>query len=156
MKKILLSVALSLVAGTASAHTATELTFMEGRWQGKYNDLEVVSHYIAGNWQVFVGRTFMKDADGKTQFAELMRVEAHEGNLTLTPFPQGKQGVPFQLTEITPTSVTFENPNHPFPSKIQYTVVGDILFTSVTGTENGKPKQIAYKQKKIPGVIVDF
>ncbi len=139
----------------ANATTARDLDFMDGRWQGTYNNSTVVSHYIAGNAKVFVGRTFMKDSNGTTQFVELIRVDEQNGQLVMTPYPMGKKGLPFKLIQVSKDSATFENPANPFPSKIHFSVSDNVLTTDATGTKNGAPSEITYKQIKIPETV-DF
>ena len=151
MKSLIAAILLCVCVSSISlARSATDLTFMEGRWQGEQNGNIIVSHYIAGNWQVFVGRTYIKDSTGKTTFVELIRAEMIQGQLILTPYPMGNKGASFTAGDITKNSATFENPKNAFPSKISYAVSADgVLTTRAEGVKDGKPTVYEYQQKRI-------
>lgn len=55
----------------------------------------------------------------------------------------------FRVKEITATSVTFENPEHDFPQRIIYRVVGPgALLGRIEGIERGKERAIDFPMQR--------
>ena len=83
-----------------------------------------------------------------TSFEFLCIVQRNDG-LIYTAMPNGRQpATDFTLTAIEPNRLTFENPSHNFPKKIQYTLAADGTLEAVaSGTEKQKPQIFRFKKQ---------
>jgi len=55
------------------------------------------------------------------------------------------QAIPFRLTTATKNSVIFENPDHDFPQKIEYTMINkDSINAVVSATSNEKVRKLEF------------
>ena len=65
--------------------------------------------------------------------------------IILTPYPGGKQSVPFELVDFDPVAkkAKFENLEHDFPTDITYELIetGKLKIT-VAGPQNGKQLEL--------------
>ena len=59
--------------------------------------------------------------------------------------PENKETVLFKLTNQSPTSLTFENPQHDFPKKIVYELTGTKLKATISG--DGKAIDYWFEKK---------
>ena len=86
----------------------------------------------------------MKGTD--TVFMEKLRILVREDNLYyLADVPENKEPVYFKLTKIGDAGFVCENPDHDFPKKITYRLVGDKLKATISG--NGKPSDYLFIKK---------
>lgn len=112
---------------------------------------------LTESWQrlddsTFVGRSFFVSG-GDTLSSESIRLEQRGGKLyyipTVADQNEGKPVV-FMQTNLTDSSVTFENPQHDFPQKIYYRFQKpDSLFAEVSAIVNGAVKSQQFKMKKV-------
>jgi len=80
-----------------------------------------------------------------TLFYERLEINLDVNPMVYTSWVKGQNngsGIKFKLTEATDTSWLFENPQHDFPKKIQYTKIGEaIMYARVSGHENKMPRE---------------
>lgn len=79
---------------------------------------------------------------------EEMRIEQIDRDLyyivTVKNHNENK-AIPFRLTSLTDNSVTFENPDHDFPQKIEYTMINqDSINAVVSATSNEKIRKLVF------------
>jgi len=80
-------------------------------------------------------------------FMEFFAIEPSEDGLTLwimlgAPSKGDKKPIPFALTQLSPTEVTFENKERDYPAKLIYTNIGPGRIDCVlTGTKDGATKR---------------
>lgn len=90
-----------------------------------------------------------KMKDGKKITAEFLSVKIEEGKTVYTATVIGQNNdlpVDFVLNAKITNKLSFENPTHDFPKKIQYTIVDDkTLFVEVLGEND---KGFSYKMVK--------
>jgi hypothetical protein len=131
----------------ASPPTITDLTWLEGTWQGRIGGRDFEAHYtgVEGG-QVLSASKYTEN--GKPAGFEFERFEQRGDTLLLTPFPEGKSSVSFPLAEYDSRTrrAVFENLSHDFPTRISYQRVGkDRLTILVSGPgEDGKEQVLTY------------
>jgi len=80
--------------------------------------------------------------DGKTVSFEFLRiVEEPDGWTGLVASPAGQETARFRMISWSPTEVVFENPDHDFPQRIGYRLIGaGKLLGHIAGTVDGTPR----------------
>lgn len=108
-------------------------------WQ-KLNDSTLVgqSNFVSGN---------------DTISSEIIRLEQRNGKLYYIPTVLGKnegKAIIFALTSLTDSTVTFENPVHDFPQKIEYWFQKpDSLNAEVSSVAGELKKSIVFRMKRV-------
>jgi hypothetical protein len=127
---------------TASAQppaaSIDSLSWMAGAWTGKMGRAGIEEHWIppAGKTMMAVARTVVGD---RTVAFEFLRIEQRPDAIVYIAQPGGRPPTEFRLTASTPTSATFENPQHDNPKVIRYTKEGEgTLIAEIEGDEKGK------------------
>lgn len=76
--------------------------------------------------------------DGRMTGFELLRIVVRDGGLVYIADPSGQARTEFPATEVSEDILTFENPAHDFPKKIQYRKTGvDSLVANVEADGRG-------------------
>jgi len=89
---------------------------------------------------VGMGRTLM---EGKQVSFEFLRISRHDGLVTYFAQPGGRPAVEFKRTDGGEDWVRFENPQHDFPTRIEYRRSDATLDVTVSGPgKNGAGKSI--------------
>jgi len=142
MKYFLLTLAL-LLATVSHSQSLKALKWLEGTWERQNtkpgsNGFEI---WEAPTKEAIVGKGLtIKGAD--TVFVEKLRIVSKDKKLYyVADVSQNAAPVYFELTEVTQTGFTCENPEHDFPKKIVYVLDG----TKLTATISGNGKEIPYR-----------
>lgn len=101
------------------------LAWLAGCWTYDGRDPGSVEHWLppAGGAMLAVSRVIK---GGRMVSYEFLRVEeTRDGTLRLIAAPVGQATTAFDLADIDTRSVAFENPDHDFPQRISYRLVGD-------------------------------
>jgi Domain of unknown function (DUF6265) len=125
-------------APAAPAASIDSLSWMVGSWTGKMGKAGIEEHWIppAGKTMMAVARTIVGD---RTVAFEFLRIEQRADAIVYIAQPGGRPPTEFRLTASTPTSATFENPQHDHPKLIRYTKEGEsTLIAEIEGDEKGK------------------
>ena len=128
----------SAPAAAAPAASIESLSWMAGAWTGKMGRADIEEHWIppAGKTMMAVARTVVGD---RTVAFEFLRIEQRPDAIVYIAQPGGRPPTEFRLTASTPTSATFENPQHDHPKLIRYTKEGEgTLIAEIEGDEKGK------------------
>ncbi len=98
----------------APAVSIESLSWMVGAWTGKMGKAGIEEHWIppAGKTMMAVARTVVGD---RTVAFEFLRIEQRPDAIVYIAQPGGRPPTEFRLTASTPTSATFENPQHDHP-----------------------------------------
>jgi hypothetical protein len=123
---------------TAPAMSIESLSWMVGAWTGKMGKAGIEEHWIppAGKTMMAVARTVVGD---RTVAFEFLRIEQRPDAIVYIAQPNGRPPTEFRLTASTPTSATFENPQHDNPKIIRYSKEGEsTLIAEIEGDEKGK------------------
>ncbi|MEL7124372.1 MAG: DUF6265 family protein [Bacteroidota bacterium] len=108
-------------------------------WEKKSpNELRAISYKLSGS---------------DTLFLETIQILQEEDGLFFIPtVPSQNQGLPirFKMTSFTETDMTFENPDHDFPQKINYKMIStDSLVAVVSAIHNGKEDRRFFKMRRV-------
>jgi hypothetical protein len=131
----------------ASPPTISDLSWLQGVWQGRIGGRDFEAHYTgAEGGQILSASKYTEE--GKAAGFEFERFEQRGDTLVLTPFPEGKSSVSFPLAEYDARSrrAIFENLAHDFPTRISYQrVAKNRLTILVSGPgEDGKEQVLTY------------
>jgi hypothetical protein len=158
MKKlisIVSCVALVLVSCTSGEEKINQLSWLLGTWEGiDDNELMFVEVWTKGEGTWMNGKGATITPDGDTLFKETLKIELVEG----TPYyvatvPENPGPVLFRLVESSESHAVFENLDHDFPQRIEYTLqTNSTLFVRLDGIESGKPKSESLSFEKNTGV----
>lgn len=131
--------------GTAA--TIARVAWIGARWEGTSSGVTTEERWTppASGGLIGVSRTLRGAA--LTAFEFLCIVE-RGGSLAYLAMPGARSpATVFMATEVTPTSVTFENPAHDYPKMIRYaqTAEGD-LETTVAGANGTRAQKVVLKK----------
>lgn len=140
---------------TSGEEKINQLSWLLGTWEGiDDNELLFVEVWNkgAGTWMDGKGATLTPDGD--TLFKETLKIELVEGvPYYVATVPQNPGPVLFKLTESSESHCVFENLDHDFPQRIEYTLQSNsTLFVKLEGLENGVPKTESLSFEKNTGV----
>ena len=150
--KCLRVVALMLVVVaplTAAAPPAdvSRLGWMEGRWSGTKDGVEMEEHWTGPAGGALIG--MHKDVKaGRLVLFEFLRIAATEDGIAYFASPRGASPTPFRLVEQGEQRAVFENKEHDFPQRILYWREGDTLHARVEGPSAGKTLALEWSWKK--------
>ena len=146
------------VTGMTSDKTRTtdakisELSWLEGKWRGTLgeNTFEATYSSPAGGEILSINKEFLPDG---SVFVEFERFRMVDSFVVMTPYPGGKESVPFTMVSFSAEDrmAKFSNPEHDFPNDIiYYAVHPDSLEIDVSGLDDsGQRKGFTARLKKI-------
>lgn len=112
-----------------------QLQWLSGTWIGTTGAATFEERWTpaAGGAMLAVARTLR---DGRMIAFEFLRIVERNGGLVYIAQPEGRPPTEFALTAVGDRSVTFENPGHDFPKRIQYTLAADgTLEARISGAD---------------------
>ena len=120
-----------------SAPSLESLAWMAGHWRlaGSTRTVEELWLPPAGDLMLGLNRTVSSRGE-RSQFEYLRLVRTEEG-IVLFASPGGRPATPFRLAEAGEHRAVFVNPEHDFPTRIEYRLEGDRLVTAIAGDEPG-------------------
>ena len=87
--------------------------------------------------------------EGKTLSFEFMRIESRDGITSYVAVVAGQPATSFRLTSFGPDRVRFENPQHDFPTRVEYRRTADGLYAEIGGPgKNGKETVILVQYRR--------
>jgi hypothetical protein len=152
-----LTVVLTFLASscTSGDEKINELSWLLGTWEGiDDNELMFVEVWTKGEGTWMNGKGATITPDGDTLFKEVLKIELVEG----TPYyvatvPENPGPVLFKLVESNKSHCVFENLDHDFPQRIEYTLqTNSTLLVRLDGVENGTPKTESLSFEKNTGI----
>lgn len=116
-----------------------KLSFMLGSYSHEKSGVTTSETWIAPGGKVMLGLgSTVKN--GQTIFFEYLRVESRDDGIYYIPQPKGAPPTLFKASEILDGKVTFENPQHDFPSRISYERLDTkTIKARIEGTRKGQP-----------------
>ena len=113
------------------------LAWLTGSWASDAGGMRSEEHWTqpSAGTMFGVNRTMRS---GKTVFFEYLRIEARPDGVYFLASPVGRDpATPFKLISVSEHKVTFENPEHDFPTRITYWRDGDTLHATAEGESRG-------------------
>lgn len=136
------------VAGTAAR--VEDLAWLSGCWAPDGAEAGTSEHWMppAGGSMIGMSRFVM---NGDTRAWEYLRiVETGDSSLTLFASPSGQEPAEFQLAGIEENEVVFENPEHDFPQRIIYRLLGsNRLLGRIEGETEEGPMQVEFPMTRV-------
>ena len=135
--------ALSLVFASVAHGERPDLSWLAGAWCGEQGAKSTEEHWLPerGGLMLGLNRTV---APGKTSF-EFMRIEFTSNSARFVGQPGGAPPVAFELISAAANRVTFANPQHDFPKRVQYARSGDSLTARVDdGRDDGAAEEFKW------------
>ena len=129
---------------------AAQLEWLGGTWSGvNANGTTFEERWTppTGGSMLAISRTVRNT--GVLNAFEFLCIVERNGGLVYQAMPNGRSpATDFTLTQMTATSLTFENPGHDFPKKIVYTLGSDgTLEAVISGTDTQKPLRYRWKKQ---------
>lgn len=140
------------IVGTKTYDELGKAYFMIGEWENASEEGTFTEAWEKQNDSVYSGRSYF--ITGKdTSFSESISLEQKGNQLFYIPNVKDQnagQPVEFELSTASPTQLTFDNPQHDFPSKITYTLVTkDSLVAEISGNRDGKANTQQFPMKRV-------
>ena len=113
------------VFATAASRSGDPFVWMPGRWvaeverDGVVRVSEEIWLEAAAGRMLGMNRAYARGAESGGSF-EFLRIERDADGLALFAQPGGKPPTRFAATEIGPHRVLFTNPDHDWPTRIEY------------------------------------
>lgn len=140
------------IPGNENVQPIGKVIWLVGDWQKQSEKGILTEAWRKLDDSTLVGRSyFISVAD--TLSLESIRLEQRKGKLYYIPkVPDQNEGQPvvFAQTNLTDSTVVFENPKHDFPQKITYSLlVNDSLSAEIAAVVDGKQKAIIFRMGKV-------
>jgi hypothetical protein len=137
---LLLTIALPLRAASPPAPvTLDRLTWMLGSWVTAGEAWQTFEHWERVGQDVFRGVGGSRDLpDGSARVMETLHLLHIDGELFyLAKVKENPLPVAFRLTELAGDRAVFENPDHDFPTRLEYMRGGDgAMSVRVSGSDD--------------------
>jgi hypothetical protein len=123
-----------------------ELHWLVGQWKGQVGKNTYYESWKPTNHGTLEGRASMMNAQGKTTFTEVLRIDKIGSHVVYIAAVKRNDPVLFTLTENSDENNkpiwVFENKEHDFPQRISYTrKARDSMVARVEGVYKGKKEQ---------------
>lgn len=88
---------------------------------------------------------------GRTVSHEFQRIEVRpDGSAVFIAQPRGQEPAEFRMVEHGQGRIAFENPQHDFPTRIEYRLVDlNVLHARIFGTVDGQTRTVEYPMQRI-------
>jgi len=128
-----------------------DLDGMSGCWErnDKAKGLVITEQWMspAGTSIIGMGRTVK---NGKTVGFEYMRIEQKSDGIFFIAKPsENKEETAFKLKSSTLNEAVFENPEHDFPQRVIYKLLGNKMIGRIEGNQDGKFLGIDFPMEKV-------
>jgi hypothetical protein len=129
------------------AQSADSFKWVTGTWKLSTKRGVIVEKWEVKNDSTISGETVLTQSDGKTLPQEKMEIVFHAGGwwyvVTVVNQNQGKPAS-FKIVFMKGQEFIAENPNHDFPTRINYRRIGDQLFASIEGRQGQRINKINF------------
>jgi len=146
---LLLACAPALSSAQAPRRAAiADVAWIAGTWVNVDGARTVEEHWTppAGGAMLAVSRTI---AAGRVTEFEFLRIIERDGRLVYLAQPNGRPPTEFVMTQLESNSVTFENPQHDFPTMIRYVARADgTLVASIAGTGGARERSWIFVRQR--------
>jgi uncharacterized protein DUF6265 len=128
--------------------TLADIAWLAGVWKGTRGPSAIEERWTpaAGGSMIGVSRTVRNDTLSAFEF---LCIVERDGGLVYSAMPNARMPqTDFVLTRIDGDSVTFENPEHDFPTAIRYARRGDgTLEAVVSGRAGSQPQTFVFRKE---------
>jgi hypothetical protein len=134
----------------SSVAELSDLNWMLGAWENSFEDGSMIEEWTSVNDSLYTGRGYMI-ADDEEIPSEDLQLELRADGIYYIATPITQSRTEFKLTSSENGKATFENPEHDFPQKIEYAMMGrDSLYAKVSGKvgDTEKAFELFFARKK--------
>lgn len=127
--------------------TIASAAWLSGQWEGTTKTVTTEERWtpaVSGG-MIGIGRTIV---GGSLSAFEFLCIAERNGSLAYLAMPGARTpATVFMATEVTPTSITFENPSHDYPKLIRYAQTPDGgLETTIAGANGARTAKVTLKR----------
>ena len=119
-----------------------------GEWQNQSSQGLLTETWTRENDSTLTARSYFIKTAGDTLHLEVITLSEDKSGVRYVPTVQGQNNnnpVTFKMTASDETSMTFENPQHDYPSKIVYRKINaDSIVAEISGVQQGQPSSERY------------
>ena len=135
-------------AAPANAN-ASALAWLAGCWELREGARVIVEQWMAPSGGVMLGMNHTVSAERSRAF-EFMYLGPVDGRLSFVARPSGQAGATFPVVALDDSSVTFEQPAHDFPKRVEYRRRGsDVLYAQIEGPMNGEQLRVPFLFRRV-------
>ena len=122
--------------------------WLVGRWCLQRGDTVIEETWLPARGDIWFAVSRSVRAEVTTDF-EFARIAQQDGVWSFLAQPQGKTATAFARTDGGDDWSRFENPQHDFPTRIEYRRTGDQLTATIYGPDKqGKEKAIRFPYQR--------
>ena len=147
--KALLSIGLAVMSSLVHAQDVDRLGWMTGNWVRKSAVEDVHENWLGPRNNVMVATNLTARHGGRASF-EFLRIAIKDGRIVYFASPNGRPPTEFPMTQMTDSSIVFENPSNPYPSRIIYRREGDALIARIEGRRQGSDASEEWRFTRAP------
>lgn len=145
--RLLIAAALTLFASFAHAQDISAAAFLAGNWVEKTERGETQEMWTAPRGDMLAAVN--SSLRGTRAGFEFLRIVKRDGKLIYLASPGGRTPpTEFPLKEHAENRLVFENPTHDFPTRVIYSLQGDVLLARIEGTMGGKERAMEWRFKR--------
>jgi hypothetical protein len=144
----LFAVLVCATATAADAPTVRDFDWLGGHWCGNDGDAAIEEYWLppAGNLVLGVARGVK---GGLTVEHEFLRIEIGANATQLVAILPGQPPTPFRLTASGEDWARFENPQHDFPTRVEYRRTSSGLHAEIAGPgKDGRQQVIPFEYRR--------
>jgi hypothetical protein len=146
--------ALTLATCLAPTHALADdevihrLAWLAGCWEQGVGESLTQEQWMAprGGTMMGMSRTV---SNGATVAFEFLRIEERNGRLFYIANPSGQPEAEFAQSDLSDSSVTFSDPTHDFPQRIQYRLLEDgSIMARIEGESQGETRGVDFPMRR--------
>lgn len=138
----------ALLCLLATPAAAADFGWLSGHWCAETGGEVIEEHWLPANGDLMLGLSRAVRA-GKTASFEFLRIETRDGVANYLAQPQGAPPTAFKLTASGLHWARFENPQHDFPTRVEYRRAATGLHAQIAGPgKNGKERVIPFEYRR--------
>jgi hypothetical protein len=139
---------------TVRSQSVDSIAWLAGCWEQRSANATTREHWSkpAGGTMMGVSFTVRHATGGDVATGhEFLRIHTRDGKAVYSALPSGQSMTDFPIREQNASAVTFENPQHDFPTRISYRRQGaDSVVDRVEGTMNGSASAFNIAFRRVP------
>lgn len=137
-----------LLVGSGQTRLIDQANFMRGCWERRAGTRVVEEQWMRARAGTMMGMARTVRGDTLVEY-EFLRLFERGGALVFAAQPSGQPPAEFTSTAVAEGALTFANPQHDFPQRISYRLVGDSLHARIEGTTNGRERGVDFRYARV-------
>jgi hypothetical protein len=109
-----------------------ELAWLSGSWSAEQGERRTEEHWTFPSSDIMVGMNRTTDS-GRTTFYEHLRIQATQKGIFYVASPVRQTTTSYRLVESEDNRAVFTNPEHDYPTRIEYCRSGAELIVKISG-----------------------